>query len=247
MKFIFLSLSILFSLTSCYRVYYAPNTPHPALLTQKDEGRINAIYSYGAGSELNALDVQFAYAIKDHFGIMANSFFAGRNNFKDGYPAEKGNGGYLEMGGGYFNYLKNSRHWMAEVYSGIGAGWVNNYYSDYEYSRTGIIKFFAQPSIGYKESNFELAFTPRFSVVNWRVTKASFTGSNYPNDLDLISIVPTFFAFEPAMMIRFGTKDVKAQLGLTVSNPGKIRSYLTESLMLNAGLSFSFHQRRTGK
>ncbi|MFL5772864.1 MAG: hypothetical protein ACJ75F_06890 [Flavisolibacter sp.] len=243
MKFIFLSVTILLSLASCTRVYYAPNTVHPALLTDKDEMRVNAIYSAGQGSELRAMDLQMAYAIQRNWGIMANGFYA--TNKKNDY-IDKANGTYGEIAGGYFKNFKQSK-WMAEVYSGIGGGWVNNYFEQNDYSRIGISKFFVQPSIGYKGPDVELAFTSRFAVVHWKVNKAQYDHPNYPEDVDYVAISPTFFAWEPGLVFRFGTKDVKAQIGFTVSDHGKRVLLDTESLMLNAGLSISLHARSNGK
>jgi len=245
MRHTFLSVAIFFTLVSCNRVYYAPNTPNPALLTEKNEGRVNAIYSYGGWSELKAIDLQFAYAVEDHWGIMANGFIAGRKeNISD--LKDQGFGAYGELAGGYFNKISKSKFWMAEVYGGFGGGWVNSKYNQHENSKVGVLKFFVQPAIGYKSPDFEVAFTPRIGLVNWKVNSANIS-SGYSSDLELISNYPRFFVFEPSLMMRFGTKDVKAQLGLTISSGGKPALEIKESLMLNAGLSFSFHTRRTGK
>jgi hypothetical protein len=194
-------------------------------------------------SDMTAGELQFAYAIQNNWGIMFNAFAAGGKVNYDRY-IEKGSGTYAEVAGGYFNSLNKGDFWMAEVYGGIGKGWVNSTYDLHDFSEIGFTKYFIQPSIGYKSRNFEFAFTSRLGLVNWKVKNQLISNGDNLEQLDVINRNPSFFVFEPGLMVRGGGKNVKGQLGFTICRAKWDVAGFTEPFTINLGLSFSFHMRK---
>jgi hypothetical protein len=236
---------------SCTHVYYAPNTAHPPLLSEKGETRVNALYSSGGDSEFGGAELQVAHAFNKNFGAMVNYFTASESEETYSYSSttnsniiEKGSGSYIEFAGGYFKSLDPRKRWIGEVYTGTGFGTVKNDYGYGDNSKVGIVKFFVQPAVGYKSPYFEFAFVPKFSLVHWKVKEENIKmQQNSYNKDDLSEIIrkPNFFAFEPAIILRGGSKNFKLQLGLSFS---KVNAYsyfdLQESVNGSIGISVSF-------
>jgi hypothetical protein len=181
-------------------------------LTEKKQVKITGTQS----------DVQTAFAVGDHLGIMANGFFKsynGDNNYQH-------RGGLLELGAGYYNAYNS--HVVFEAYGGGGMGRVykqemmnsgNN--SQFLGSFTGNgSRIFLQPSIGFTSSFFDVALANRLSFVKYH----RFSSTNYSteelvkNDLDNVTD-PLYVFVEPAVTARVGYKFIKvqAQYGLTIN------------------------------
>lgn len=213
------------TLTSCYHVYYAPNTANAPLLSEKGETRINALYANGADTEFDGGELQLAHAVSKNFGVMTNIFFAGKsetvtNYSTNGSHIEKGNGSYAEFAGGYFKSFDKSKRWIGELYGGFGFGGVNNDYGFNDHSKVAISKMFIQPAFGYKSPYFEFAFVPKLSFINWKVKQKIISPQNNSanDELRVIEGKKNFVAFEPALLLRGGGKNFKLQLGLSFSN-----------------------------
>ena len=250
MKTILILLLIPLFLTSCFHVYYAPNTVAAPMLSHKNEVRINGLYAYGGDSEYDGGELQLAYAIKDNWGLMFNSFFAGNSHAKDEYY-ETGHGSYFEAGAGYFNRFEPGSKWMYECYGGLGFGSVTNDYDYLDYSKVGVTKFFIQPSVGFKSRYFEFAFVPRMGVVNWKVQKEQIQNSQndyLKTDLQAISNKPTFFAFEPGIILRGGAEGFKLQAGFTLFTNNHFYYDFAESANFNLGVSINLNRmKKPGK
>jgi hypothetical protein len=234
---------IVMSLTSCYHVYYAPNTANAPLLSEKSETRINVLFASGGRSEYGGGEIHLAHAVSGKFGLMANAFSVGKSEDVFNYSnnvsqTEKGNGSYAEIAVGYFQTLTPGSRWIFEAYGGYGGGGVKNEYGYSDHSKISIGKFFVQPSLGYKSKHFEIAFVPRLSLVNWKVKKEqvhSQQNIDVHNDLLMVRADPLFFSFEPAILLRAGAESFKVMAGLTISNPfGRL---LTDDLIENANFS----------
>jgi hypothetical protein len=224
-------------------VYYAPNTANAPLLSEKTETRLNFLFAYGGLSEYGGGEIQFAHAVSRNFGLMFNAFSVGRSEKVFNYTnnisqTEKGNGSYAEIAGGYFKALTPGSRWIFEAYGGYGGGGVKNEYGYSDHSKISIGKFFVQPSLGYKSKHFEIAFVPRLSLVNWKVKNEqvhSQENIDAHNDLLLVRADPSFFSFEPAIILRAGAESFKVMAGLTISNPyGRL---LTDHLIENTNFS----------
>jgi hypothetical protein len=248
---IFLLIISLGMLTSCYHVYYAPNTANVPLLSQKKEFRLNALYSAGGLSEFSGGEVQLAYAVSDHWGIMVNGMSVGSTenvtelNFlaPDGSHTESGKGNYLEAAGGYFQKLDPKGKWMGEIYSGIGLGSAENDYGYKDNSRVNTTKFFVQPGIGYKTRNFEFGFSPKLSLISWNVKNKNLSSGHndyIKSELDFIGSRKSFLAIEPAFIFRAGGESFKIQCSLSFSNTSATEG-LAETL--NGSIGFSLNLR----
>ncbi len=238
-----------FCLTSCYHVYYAPNTANAPLLSQKGETKINALYANGGDSEFQGGEFQFAHAVNKNFGVMTNVFFAGKSETVSDYLTnathiEKGNGSYIEFAGGYFKNFDERKRWIGELYGGIGFGSVKNDYGFGDHSKVGLSKGFIQPAVGYKAPNFEIAFVPKVSFINWKVRENNINSQeniSVKDEMKAIDGKKNFVAFEPALLLRGGGKGFKLQLGLSFSNYKPTDAFYSEGLIetLNGSIGIS--------
>lgn len=234
--------AILFA--SCHHVYYAPNTANAPLLSEKGETRINALYSAGNSSEFNGGELQVATAVSKRAGVMLNFFSAGKTDIVSDLNGEsveeRGNGSYVEAGAGLFHPFGADKAWIGEVYGGGGFGSATNEYGFGDRSKVGITKYFIQPSFGYKSRSFEVAVVPKVSMIRWNVKEKSIRNSRNESvtaDLNYITENPNFVAFEPALLLRGGSKTFKVQLGVSYCNYSG-RGYLMDELHESATLSF---------
>jgi len=209
--------------TSCIHYYYAPGGNNVPLFKEKNEARIQVQYSTvgirADGSDvIDGFEIQSAYAVGKHTALQLNYFHAGDN--EPGYGS--GNGNYIEAAGGYFKPLHNN-NWIFETYAGIGTGSVNSIFEtehSSETARTSVAKFFIQPSFGYSRNHFDVAFSSKFSLVNFGVRSSSVTQEKNPADFNYIESFKngrSYFWWEPGLMIRGGFKQVKAFVQATYS------------------------------
>jgi len=219
------------------------------MLAEKGETRINALYTSGADSDYEGGEIQFATAVTDKIGIMASGFFAGVTE-NTGSRNEKGNGSYMEVGAGRFTAFDPKKHWIGELYGGIGFGSVKNDYGLGDHSKVNIVKPFIQPLVGYKSRYFECAFIPRISLISWNVKENNINSDDNlgaKSDLATISGKPSFVAFEPAIMLRGGGANFKIQAGLSFSKFNSTdviySSEIIETLNGSLGISVSFNTR----
>lgn len=210
MKHLFFTLLItgLIAVSSC-NVAYRPNMINTPLFTEKGDIAITAASN----------NVQAAYAVSNHVGVMANGFL--EQNVVNNNETGNGGLGYMgEAGVGYFTLMGNE-NLVFETYAGAGFGhlYLNNNYRDANndiQKRTldaNGMKLFVQPAIGYKLPHFEISGAIRYSNINYTGVKTS----NWPaNDLvnaNLDDVGNTPYSFlEPALTVRGGFKSVKLQL-----------------------------------
>ncbi len=132
MKHILAIILLSFTLIQCSPLYF-PNTIHTPLL--EEEGDANISGHLGTAG----INLQGAYAINEHVGVMSNTNFIGSSDEVD--PQF-----FTELGVGHFEKIGTKG--LFEIYGGVGAG--NEYY-----------RFFAQPSIAFHSKNADIAFTSR--------------------------------------------------------------------------------------
>ena len=247
---------------SCTHVYYAPNTANAPLLSEKGETRINALYSAGGVSEFSGGELQLAHAVTKNFALMVNGMAVSRsdeitdwdfNSGTTGSHTEKGHGSYMEFAGGYFTTFDKSKKFVVETFGGVGIGTAKNDYDFGDHSKVNSTKIFLQPSLGYKSAHFEMAFVPKLSFVNWTV-KESRVSNQTDNDAQEIAAIenkPRFVAFEPALLLRAGGKNFKAQASLSFSNTQSTTNggYRTDGLIegLNASVGISINLKPNKK
>jgi len=218
--------SLLFA--SCKTVYH-PNTVNTPLLSQRGELRAYA----------DPGNVQLAYAVSDHLGLMANGYFVREQTESNSI---RGNGGLIEAGLGYYRPLGS---FIFETYAGAGRGSVefreirqeNGTSVTREFSAGGT-RFFLQPSIGYAGSIFEIALTPRFAAGKYDNVQTNYStqdqidGNFYQVDR------PVWMFVEPALTMRAGYKWVKlqGQFGFSAKLNSEPLSY--KSSFVQAGVIF---------
>ena len=225
----FLFAGLLFS--SCGSVYYAPNTHNVPLFQEKGDAKISAGISAGEDVE-RAFELQSAYAITDHVGIMANLYRVKQDDNR---------GTLFELGAGYFQPLE--KHLVIEGYGGISYAQVINSNSAYtEY--TDFTRYFIQPALGYSRNAFEVALSTRFAVLNYhRIEDPDVVVVSSSPELAHLMSNNVQFLFEPALTVRVGWKYVKLQGQFGFSKNLSDDYFDMDNLNLNVGLYFSLSNR----
>ncbi len=190
-------LSVLF-FDSCAPAYVptAINTP---MFSKKNEA--NASLLIGSCG----IDPQLSYAISDHIGMMLNSSF---KNFEL-VDISTNKHFSIESGLGYFS--KSNSNFIHEYYAGIGycsSSIINPDIDTYISGEGNYIKFFIQPSFGFKNISTELSFTPRVVIVDYLT-------DSYSNEQLRTGFE---YVFEPVITFKFGKSYIKGilQSGLTI-------------------------------
>lgn len=261
-KLIFLCLTAATGvLSSCSDVMhvYVPNTVNTPLLKEKNEIKGSVSFS----------NYQAAYAVTDHFGIMANGQYVNRsllgmseNEGEDDIIDGDVRGGLFEVGAGYFNAFDRRKRAIFEVYGGYGAGSFktidDGYYhngsvgnkTDYQVS-TRFNKIFIQPAIGMSHKVVEASFASRISIIRFhdpRMATFAFEGNpeEAANFMDLNKKWVPFY--EPTFTVRVGYKYVKALMQFTGSVPLIAQGYddnyqysdYFQPVAFNVGVAFDF-------
>ncbi len=218
-----LKISLIFAglLSGCIHYYYVPNIQNVPMFTEKDEYRMSV--SYGL-SESVSTEIQAAYSVTDHLGVMTNWISArGIDNDENSW----GTGNFLEGGLGYFRPLGKSG--VVELYGGAGGSRQHHQYGirDFDPYDTTIInnnagtsvlsfaRLFVQPSMGMSWKAFDFAFSTRFCSLffNKIDNQIDRTRNEYEfNKLDFLVHNRNHLYFEPAITIRCGWDLVKVQL-----------------------------------
>ncbi len=203
-KLIFLVIIYLLIFNACS--VYTPNSVHMPLFTEK--GQVSAGVHANQG-----LNLQGAYAITDHVGVMAN-YMRVNNEVDTDETTREGNGNLTEIGLGYFTETGSKT--VFELYGGAGIGDVDITKSIPSGSSrtfyTKATRIFFQPSFGYVSPNFEIGLSGRMAFVNYRDIESSYTAEDLAADHFVDIDSPTWIFFEPALTIRGGIENLKVQL-----------------------------------
>lgn len=220
--------------TSCVHYYYAPNAHNVPLLKEKNETKL--LVALSGGDEFTGFETQFASAVNDKIGIMANFITASGDN-----DSESGSGTYFEVGLGYFKPL--GQKFVFETYGGVGLGSVKNKYSLGD-SKVKFTRLFIQPNIGFSTRGFEVAFSSRFAGLNFHAVEYSSIELYDEDDLEYIKNNKFSFLFEPALTIRGGWEQFKIQLQLVHSKNINNKNLLQEEGNINIGFYFDIASRK---
>lgn len=209
--FIFIG-SLLF-LASCSPTYYVPNTQNVPLLSHKKQ-----IYATGSGNR-NQLELQGAYAVKHHMGVIGNVAVIKPKNDSLG---NGGSGKLIEMGLGYFTPIR--KVFVFETYGLLGFGTMENHFPstmpEYPGSsgkiKSTIMRVGIQPNIGYNGKYFMVALSSRLVSLNYYAIKGDFIYQGM-DQVKYLNRNYTNFLFEPAFTIRGGSEKLKLQLQVTRS------------------------------
>lgn len=227
-----ISIATLLGFNSCKTVY-EPNAVNVPLLNNHGEFR----------AYVDPSNVQVAYAITDHIGIMANGM---RVTAETDNNTISGRGGLVEIGMGYFKPVNG---FIFETYAGGGMGMVKFSENRQEGNTTVVrnfsadgMRFFIQPSFGYAGKYFEAALTPRFCVGKYNNVQTNYTMQEQIDGKFYNINQPTWAFIEPALTLRGGYKWVKvqAQFGFSQNLNSQQLSY--KSSFLNIGLVFDLNR-----
>jgi len=201
-------------LTSC-KIMYVPNTQNVPMMEEKNDLKV----------ELSTKDLQVAYAVTDHIGIMVNGYYnknewsattSGPTTLEYQFLSKRS---LIEGGAGY--YTKLGEKGRFETYAGAGYGHI-----DYDYDLLednvkiekdefgiGMMRFFVQPAIGSQGDNFGIAFSARVAGVMFsNMDTVNYTQTELVHE-DLHELEDNMFIFmEPALTLRFGFKYAQLQL-----------------------------------
>lgn len=204
-----------FLLAGCSSLYFPNLLPTPNL---QKAGDLNLTATAGTGESFllmpmgSTLDLQGAYAVTDHVGVLAN--YATYIDLAE--PENRTKHNFLEGGIGWFGPLGKSAEIKEGMYgfafTGVGAGKAKDpeeldllYKGKYR-------RFFVQPGFGYRSPLFEAGAAGRLAFVHFSEYEEYHNGSLKESSSF------KFSTFEPVGYLGFGSEKIKfyAQIGLTL-------------------------------
>lgn len=243
--FMILLLAAMFS--SCSHYYYLASVQNVPMFREKGEFRGSG--SFGGWDESNCIELQTSYSVSDKIGLMANFTTAwGANNSENDY----GKGSYYDAAVGYFKPIRED--FVFEIYGGLGGSSQTHGYEILHYdqnsgqitsqdggnSNLSFIELFIQPSFGLRSGIIEAAVSTRICSLSYTKIEDFSQGSSAIQE-ELYAIGDkTHFFIEPALTLRAGWKNIKAQIQISytgyLNNP---RLYFYEEAHLSGGLYFT--------
>ena len=244
-------------LTGCVTLY-KPNPIYSPLL--KEKGDLNASALIGA-SGCGLFNLQAAYAISDHVGIMIDGMYHTRGSTNDNSSVEKLNMFFAEAGAGYFSTFGNEKNGIFQLYSGSGYGYtsdkIDNGNQPYPEVSTKYFNIFIQPGLGIKSEYYDIAFDLRANYVRLFDIHAFLYDQFAWWNTDLRFYSDTtidFMIIEPTLTVRAGGEKLKGilQLGVTIPtvHPNSYFEVNTSSMFgiplfkISAGVSYTFGRKR---
>ena len=195
---------------------YIPTTRNVPLFREQGEFQASVIASTGA-------EVQTALAVTDHVAVMVNgSLLRQKISEPESYTRSHI---FVEGGIGYYKANRRSR---VEIFAGYGLGkgtsysqyyFFEDYFGQKDLVATGTYsRIFIQPSFGQNNRRFNLAFSPRISLIDF----SEFSSNDNNPALDTETIKPNEkprLFIEPALTGKFplvGNLQGMFQLGLNI-------------------------------
>ena len=207
-------------LTGCVTLY-KPNLVQSPLL--KNKGDFNSTAAVGL-SGAGTYNLQAAYAISDHTGLMANGMYHYRKTEGGDGSVDKLNVYSLEVGAGYFNRFANDKG-LLQFYGGAGVGNTSDKLHNVQQVppevKASYNNIFIQPGIAFINKNMEMAFDLRCNYVNINNIHAYLYDQFEWWNTDFHYYSDTSFYFvnlEPTFTMKIGGKKVKGfiQSGITI-------------------------------
>lgn len=251
---LFIPLIWIITILGCVPCYYTPNIQNVPMFKEAKE--IRGSFSFQFGSYSSGYNIQTAFSVSNHVGIMLNyhHFSASYDEdiFNNFSKTGRFRGNMGEIGAGYF--LGLNYNFMFETYAGIGWGgvtnevdeWTYTYKPDYWKSKVNYTRYFLQPAFGWSPVKyFSMAFSTRFCLLDYRKLKLyNATSTISLSDLIELDNNPAFL-IEPALTVRAGGEKVKFQLQTCVSYyPGNEYAYF-DPMAVNLGVIFRLSPRKT--
>ena len=233
--------SLVVLLSSCSSVYM-PNVPNSPMLSATGE-----LHASGHITPKGNVSFNTAYAVSDHFGVLANGSLMSRNKFKKDFRHN-----LMEIGGGYFKtFGPDSNLRIFEIYTGIGKGSSDRTFREkasdgfvtYDRQEVTFEKFFIQANYSSKEKKSISLFKKRYPLNYGTVLRMSYVNMDefIRNDVvqpteDNIFLEPVFFTrlvLSPSVQFQFTSGSnfgLRNRKFLTAGN-----SVLSLGLVINVG------------
>ncbi len=229
-QLIFVSFFFL-TFTAC-KVSYIPSMHNVPSLKQKNDVQLSASLS----------NFQGAYAVTDNVGLILDAQISGFGKSSGTDVTYTKRRQFIEGGAGYFKQMDDNN--IFQCFGGAGYGIVSfdNVYSSYtEHYKASATKIFIQPSFGYSDKNFDVAFAVKaMSMKFFGVDTTNYSVYSLKSD-DLYNIDKHPYIFlEPSLTARAGSENAKVFLQLLYSNKMNAEPIRYYSLNFYLGISFRF-------
>jgi hypothetical protein len=214
--FLFFCLATL--LTGCAHDYYFSSIQNVPLFKEKYEFHLAG--SYGIGDESQSGELQTAFAVTNHLGIMANFMKTKAGSFAE---EDYVSGRNYDFGIGYFRPVGSAA--VFEIYSGLGRNDQHHGYSTSQYNQTTgqdeyvssgksylhFTKYYIQPAFGIAFDYFDAAASIRFNQLNF--TSVNYNITDHSEDIEIMDLLSTghHYIAEPAITLRSGWRNMKVQ------------------------------------
>ncbi|MGB7220607.1 MAG: hypothetical protein WBD07_17545 [Vicinamibacterales bacterium] len=229
-------------LAGCSPVYYVPNAHNVPMLQGKGDGTFG-VHAASFGGE-----VQGAFAIAEHIGVMVNVAAMKQQDDGDG---DGGSGGLFEVGVGYHRNLGSKLVW--ENYLLLGGGNVENHFPstvaqfpgttgklEAKFTRYGV-----QPSIAQHSRFFDSAFSVRLLGLQYRDVSGNLTYAGV-DQVAYLNSLGSQFLIEPAFTFKAGWDPIKLQLQLGFSQNMTTGSFRQREAWMALGLVYDLRRDRSG-
>lgn len=220
-RLVMVSLVIMILFSSC-NVLYIPSSHNSPMLSNKNEFQVSALVGTG-------INLQTAYAVTDHVGIMLNGYFySSEKELKiEGNSTKKMKELWVsyEFGAGY--YTKVFDVFTFEIFAGGGTGQVpaDFRYVDYNYDGTQtstMSTLFIQPALGFRSKLIDLSGVSRFSAIAMNNQMRYF--------------------FEPGLVAKLGYKNLRLMGNFGISiHMNNLEDATWDYLPFNVGLGLQYN------
>jgi hypothetical protein len=202
------------AVSACSPVYYVPNSHNVPILQSRGDGSI------AARASTLGVEVQGAYAISDHIGLMVNGAGGHQVNESQQNP---GSGDQVFLEAGVVNFHSFGR-FVWENYALLGVGHVKN---DLEWTvrdspgTTGkieadFVRFGVQPSLAWRSRHFDAIASLRLSGLKHSNVSGNLV-FDHTNQVSYLDSIGNQFLLEPALTIRAGRDPLKLSLQMGTS------------------------------
>lgn len=205
-----------------------PGTPGPKYLLQTMALMIV--------DEQPGFELQGAYALTDHLGLVLNGFSV--------HNGRSLNARYAEAGAGWFTELDD--HVVVEAYATAGLGRIRQEVSRNGEGRIDLARACLQPALGYSSRNFDLAFSLRLTALVFHDYEGpALDDHGYDRRMAALAGQAPRAIVEPALTLRFGPRSARMQLQWGwANNLGRPLDMVDQTFSLGLQLSINNHFRR---
>lgn len=226
----------------CSSYYYTPNKANVPNLREQGDLRLDA--GAGGGWVMKGVDVQTAYAVSSHLGLMVNGALTSSNGSSTNYSEhEYTKTGYAEAGLGYFTQLEENNHWVFEAFGGAGIGDYDVHYAVEKRAKLNMRKYFLQPSVSYTHprKNIELSIGSRFAGVDYNRNGLPYLDPTEFSRITNLANRSMQLYWEPSFRFSAGSKNFKGFVSYTPSISILETNIPREYFNINLGMRFTLN------